>query len=521
MTDNDGDVVTSTQQTDTATLGPNESLNFNIQPVGGGASDWLLEVDANPQLAPPNNDFLLSHPGGPNPVDFNINVFLHEARLTVTGNCNPPPQQGGGQPAPVPTDRVFLTHQHYASTTPFFNGIPGLNPEALPETRLPFEPEIPGAEGRRDQETLLDLQTCEIDLRGLQMRRDEARSRLTIATLRDDERTVLIGQIDGLGRSIEEKRGICAGLRRLLVRTVERTGGLLRYAGEDPVQPRPWTVMPAGASASGSPNFSAEHHATLGGLPVNIWGRLQGTILEGRFGRSGAVGAGQFGVTVAVTPSLDVGVVGHLAVGEVKTGAWNGEVDSVAGGLGAYAMARMANGIRLGASTSHSWGSHDIALNGATGSFRSSYWTVDGSAAIPFHVGGLVVTPMALATWKQLSLGGYVDSNGLAMPGIADSTLALSGAVDFSYPIALDGPVVTSVTPRLSVRTNVYVKDAQTLIVGPGFTLESRSLTVDVAGGLGATLSNGGSIDLTLGVSGLAGDIQAYVGRLGLSMPLN
>jgi len=626
----DGNVVTFLQRSDTIGIDPGESLTFTIAALGGGGTNYLLEINNVAQIAPPGTVFTLLHPGGQGTVNFAFNVFLHEARLTVTGICGPfPVTQDTG--SPVPTDRIFFSHQGFAATAPFFDGIPGMNPESLPYSTGVYvalgdldgdgndeiitapSPGL-GVSGRNGDDKIVvdpglppllggvrvvvaDLdgdgtdglvigsspgaggpRVAVADLTGdgiADVVVDPGTSPLTagvrvfLADLNGDGNNGVVVRQGGLYVAAADVNGdgfsdvvvdpgvppleggvrVAAGdlngdgIADIIFRTptgrfrviatyidgevvadsitIDGSGGLMRYAQDRPVGAGAWESLPADRTIGGLPDFISEHHTTLGGLPVNLWGRLKGTVLDGRLGRSGAVGAVQLGLTVGVTPSIDVGIVGHLTGGEIKSSALSSDVDSVAGGIGAYVMSRLKNGMRLGVSTSHSWGSHDLVLNGVTGEYGSSYWTIDGSAAMPFRFGGVVLTPMALATWRQISLGAYTASNGLAIPAYSDSTFALSGAIDLAYPIAMDGPVITTLTPRVNVRTNVYLKKAETLVLGPGITLESSAMTVDIAAGLAAAFANGGGADLLLGVNGLAGDVQSYSIRFGLRMPLN
>jgi hypothetical protein len=195
-------------------------------------------------------------------------------------------------------------------------------------------------------------------------------------------------------------------------------------------------------------------------------------------------------------------------------------MDSVVGGIGGYAKIDLPERVRAGVSVVHSWGSHDIVVAGAAGSFSSKHWTVEGSIARPYDLAGFVVTPMALMTYQHHSLGAYVDSNAMAVPGITDSTLDLSAVADIAYPMARDGDLITMVTPRFTIRTNFHVMRADAVAVGP-LLFEQTRVTVDLSGGVAFSLRNGGSVDLALGAAGLAGDSRAYSLRGTFNMPLN
>jgi hypothetical protein len=266
---------------------------------------------------------------------------------------------------------------------------------------------------------------------------------------------------------------------------------------------------------------SGDHSFTLGGLPVKAWVLVKGTILDGSLGRRGGSGQAVFGVVAPVTPSLDIGVFGHILAGEVDSAPLATELDAVMGGVGAYAKLKLPHGFRLDASISHGWGSNDIVIAGGAGTFPSSHFMFDASLARPFEFGNFVVTPMALITYNRMSLGAYTDSNGVAVPRATDSTFAISGAVALAYPIQVNGRIVSALVPRVSLRGNFYANRADTLTLGPTLTLEGDSLTVDLSGGVGLSLARGGTLDLSLAASGLGGSVQGYSLRGVLTLPLN
>jgi hypothetical protein len=266
---------------------------------------------------------------------------------------------------------------------------------------------------------------------------------------------------------------------------------------------------------------SGDHSFTLGGLPVKAWVQVKGAILDGDLDRRGGSGQAVFGVVAPVTPSLDVGVFAHILAGEVESATLDAELDSVIGGVGAYAKLKLPRGFRLGASISHGRGSHDIVIAGGAGSFPSSHFMFDASLARPFEFGNFVVTPMALITYNRVSLGAYTDSNGITVPRATDSTFAISGAVALAYPIQINGRIVSAFVPRVSLRGNFYANRADTLTLGPALILEGDSATVDISGGVGLSLAGGGALDLSLAASGVGGSTRGYSLRGMLSIPLN
>jgi PKD repeat protein len=286
----------------------------------------------------------------------------------------------------------------------------------------------------------------------------------------------------------------------------------------------PWPTAATAYGEDDGPvqNISAggEQQMMLGGIPMTGWIRAKGFIYDGAFNTRG--GAGQFmgGAVFGVTDAVDIGVFGHIAASEIESVPLGGELDSVLGGVGGYAKVDLPERMRAGLSVVHTWGSHDIVAGGASGEFDSRHWTIEGSLARPYDLSGFVVTPMALITYRHHLFGGYVGSNGAAVPGVSDSTLDLSAVADVAYPMARDGNVVKTITPRVTVRTNFHVQRFDVVAANPLLVDQSR-FSVDLSGGLVLGLQNGGNLDFTAGATGLASDLRAYTFRGTFSIPLN
>jgi hypothetical protein len=274
----------------------------------------------------------------------------------------------------------------------------------------------------------------------------------------------------------------------------------------------------------GSGRFDAagDRMVYFNGTPVKLWARARGTLVDGSFGRSAFAGSLQFGGVMQTAPGVDVGLLGHVFAGEARSDALDGELTTLAGALGAYTKFRLPGGGSAGLSATHEWGANDITLSGATGSFASSRWTMDGSASMaPVRFDGLILTPSAALAWKHVLNGGYVDSDSLAVPATTDSTLALSGILDLAYPMLGDGTFAVTMTPRLTIRGNWYIDRAETIDLGTLGMLEASAVTLDVNGGIAFGLVGGGTLDLAIGASGLAGQERSYTGRIGYRMPLD
>lgn len=268
-------------------------------------------------------------------------------------------------------------------------------------------------------------------------------------------------------------------------------------------------------------NSSSEHGFAIAGRPAKLWARLNGFILDGTLGRSGTTGSLQAGLVVGVTPSIDIGFVGHILAGTVQSATIGGSLSSVAGGAGLYAKVHLPNDFRFGLSALHEWGGHNITLAGATGFYTSSYWAVSAALSRPFAAGAWVVTPGVSGTWNQLTNGGYTDSNGLVVPATGDSTLHFSGTLDFARPMARPGGRISQITPRVTINANYFAQAARTLTLGGLGTLSSSSFTLDIGAGVALSLASGGVVDLALQARGLAGNERSYGARIGARMPLN
>jgi hypothetical protein len=291
-----------------------------------------------------------------------------------------------------------------------------------------------------------------------------------------------------------------------------------------PAASTPW---PTAASAYGPEGQSVqnistggERAMTLGGIPVTGWFRAKGFLYDGAFNTRG--GAGQFmgGAVFGVTDAVDIGVFGQIAASEIKSVPLSGELDSVLGGVGGYAKIDLPERMRAGLSVVHTWGDHDIIVGGASGAFDSRHWTLEGSLARPYDLSGFVVTPMALITYRHNQFDGYVDSNGMAIPTVTDSTLDLSAVADIAYPMARDGRVVAMFTPRFTVRTNFHVERLDTPGAYPLLFDDSR-VTLDLSGGFTLLLQGGSNFDLTVGATGILGSLQSYNARGTFTVPLN
>lgn len=302
---------------------------------------------------------------------------------------------------------------------------------------------------------------------------------------------------------------------------------VFEFAGAEatPASGIAWPLSPNAYGPDESPmqdiSASGEHGMMLGGVPVNVWGRVKGTLYNGTLGRSGGTGHGVFGAAFGLNQYVDVGVFGHILGGTMRSSAMNASMDSVIGGVGIYAMVKMENRLRFGLSTSHSWGTHTLDAVGGTGRFNTTHWTVDASLAQPFEAGNWVITPMALLAFHRVNFGAYTDSLGRAVGSASDDVLQLSGAVDFAYPVPIDGTWVKTVTPRFNVRVNYFALRADTVNISPLLSLESKSVTVDLSTGLEFALQSGGNLDLAIGATGVGGTLQGYSIRGAFRVPLN
>jgi hypothetical protein len=643
-TDNDGSVVTFTQLTRVATLKPGERLNFSIQPVGGGPSDHLLEVDNVPEIAPPGTNHLLAHPGGPAPASFTINVFLHEAVLRVTGTCkSTEPDGDGGGGGKTPTDATHASKVGQSLHGMVVGGrlpsnagsLPGATHTAIgaceeahraliegqanglsieqfndrvrsareecsavdPATPAPLP--TPGLTLREIRDALEDA-TQNIDpntnitqvlgvnqnyasleeLEGyLNTCEESAASRRlfylqSLSSIESDE-SLLQNQIDKekkllqdefsgisgsrikfddagaeirrLRRKIEVSRGMLQELKYALNENIKRCkylraavdaklgldgGDAILYApkedrvGTPAAVAVPWPDQALGygempMSSRHSVSHGTEARLSIGGRPANLWTRMQGTLHDGSLDRSGVSGSMQAGLVVGVGPYVDVGVFGQALAGEAQSDVLDAHLDTLAGGVGAYVKIATPSRLRFGLSAFHEWGSNDIVIGAATGSFASTHWSVSADASMPFRAGNFTITPSLVAALLGGSLSAYVNSLGLAVPGSTTSQFTVSGGVELAYPIHREDGFITTLVPRLSLRGNYLASGAEAIEFGPAIGRQASSaFTLDAGAGIGMGFQSGSSLNMNLTARGLLGSDRRFGVLLRYQMPL-
>jgi hypothetical protein len=522
--ENDGNPATFNTETYNLTLDPGQSVTYQATSLALGSLLNLL-ISGVTVLANPDGTYTLSNNTAA-PINVNVEVFVHETRLTATGSC------GGSTPTTPSTssaDEAAATggalFQQLTAAAPDTSpaGLPGSTPISDEETPA----EIAVRECRAKLEELRKrLVTLENELEGALNSIDLARRFSTEAAVREAEsnRNRIVLEIGRVQAEFDKAQKDCENKQREL--DYERGDDL--PLGPDPIfyssnrrvaqAHAPWAAMGYGPTTI---NFSRESGFSVGGMPVKLWARAKGSLLSGSLGRSGVAGSLQLGAVFGVTSRLDLGFYAHILGGTVTSSTLSARLDTFAGGVGAYAKFKAGERLHLGISAGHEWGGNTITIGTATGFFTSSKWSVDASASVPFNVNGVTVTPMVLASFRQLTLGAYTNSASVAVPAITDSTFALSAAVDVARTIPTAGNVIVSVTPKLTARGNFYLKRAATLTPAAGITLQGNAFTLDLNGGLALALANGGSFDVGIGAVGLFGTAQAYNLRLGLRLPIN
>ncbi len=552
--ENDGNPATFNTETYPLTLQPGEIMSFHVSALTPGALVNLILNGVTVIAVAPGNYVLINATAAD--VTTNVEVFVHESRMTATGTCNSSGGGGGGGTPTTSGDEAAAKRDALQNTTT--GSRPSSDPTNLPGSgssdvdpcgtyqrwignlvtrRDELEFELSAIERRSGDLIHTPTQSlpgetlaAKIGYRERELDRMSKRVEIIVGDLEDISSDIKVAR-QRLGDCLEENGIPNAGANGSALPPINDPdelgdGERILYA---PVAERfgrnvPWPVTAVGYAKHPMTTIStaSQHGFAVGGKPANLWMRAQGSILDGTLGRTGAAGALQAGVVVGVTPAVDVGFLAHILTGTVQSATIGGSLTSVAGGVGLYTKINLPSGFRFGLSGLHEWGGHNITLGGATGFYTSSFWAVSAALSRPFAAGGWVVTPAVSGTWNHVTNGGYTDSAGLVVPSTSDSTLYFTGKLNVARPILRSGERVRAITPRFGVSANVFAQRARNLLLGGGLgTLTSAAFTLDLETGLAFALANGGTIDLALQARGLAGNNRSYTLQAGVRVPLN
>lgn len=543
--ENDGNPATFNTETYPLTLQPGEIMSFHVSALTPGALVNLILNGVTVIAVAPGNYVLINATAAD--VTTNVEVFVHESRMTATGTCNSSGGGGGGGTPTTSGDEAAAKRDALQNSTT--GPRPSSDPDNLPGSTT-VEQDICEYLEKEWGALIVRREDLEFERQAVIVGAVDNRNRPFSAFPGDDdaekiankERRVfeLFRKAEELALQLELINDDLADLRSRLRACRERQGIFDALDDPDelgdgeqilyaPVAERfgrnvPWPVTAVGYAKHPTTTIStaSQHGFAVGGKPANLWMRAQGSILDGTLGRTGAAGALQAGVVVGVTPAVDVGFLAHILTGTVQSSTIGGSLTSVAGGVGLYTKINLPSGFRFGLSGLHEWGGHNITLGGATGFYTSSFWAVSAALSRPFAAGAWVVTPAVSGTWNHVTNGGYTDSAGLVVPSTSDSTLYFTGKLNVARPILRSGERVRAITPRFGVSANVFAQRARNLVLGGGLgTLTSAAFTLDLETGLAFALANGGTIDLALQARGLAGNNRSYTLQAGVRVPLN
>lgn len=201
------------------------------------------------------------------------------------------------------------------------------------------------------------------------------------------------------------------------------------------------------------------------------------------------------GISYQTNSGASFGAFARVREGEVDSNALNATLDSDFYGGGAFVSAPLAGGVRLTGAALYEAGDSDISIEGATGSFDSDQWTVEGRIDKRIMRGRYWIEPAIGLLYTQVDRDSYTDSAGAFVAG---SELELGR---FTY-----GPRIGTTIQRQNsqikpfMRINGvwdFVNDGDYLVAG-GAVISDASTAVNVGGGVevaflgGIVLSVGG-----------------------------
>ena len=201
------------------------------------------------------------------------------------------------------------------------------------------------------------------------------------------------------------------------------------------------------------------------------------------------------GISYLSAGGASFGAFARVREGEVDSNALNAKLDSDFYGGGAFVSAPLAGGVNLTGAALYETGDNDISIQGATGSFDSDQWTLEGRIDKRIVRGRYWIVPALGLLYTNVDRDSYTDSTGAFVAG---SELELGR---FTY-----GPKIGTTIQRQNAQVKPFmringvwdfVNEGDYLVAG-GAVISDASTAINLGGGVevaflgGMVLSVGG-----------------------------
>ena len=240
--------------------------------------------------------------------------------------------------------------------------------------------------------------------------------------------------------------------------------------------------------------------------------------------REGVEGGIRAGVSRVFTERFTAGIYGLAQFGDQQTSTSTLDSRIAGGGLfGRYRLSEAGAPVSLTAGLGGMWehGSHDFAMGGATGSFGSDRYSLQGQLSASTRVEAIDVSLDGNVDWSVLQRDGFTMSDASSVPSNRIETVDLSMSIGLSRTIAVaDFGPVSSLTPSVNGSFG-YAFSSETGYAVDGELVTFEGAHASFGGGLAFGFFNGATLDLTASANGLATDTRRYVFNGNLRVPLN
>lgn len=239
---------------------------------------------------------------------------------------------------------------------------------------------------------------------------------------------------------------------------------------------------------------------------LDLWSKLQASVVQGPGGFNGITASGQAGLVSQVAPGLDVGAFLSGFGGRVDTTVTSSAITSAGAGLGAYLKYAFTPHLMGGVSVAMERSTNLINTGGDTGTFLRDLLTLDASLSGQHHLAEFTFSPNVNLNVSHSNRHAYTDSNSDFIAAEVSTNADLSAGMNIGRTF-FSVENLFAITPRIGGGINADLTGGGI----SGFALA----------GIAFDLDGGATMDLSANVTGIGDSASAVNVSASLRAPLN